>query len=349
MSTSARLEREAEETRAEIAATIDELRARMTPGHVVDQLVNYANESSGGAFFRNLRQQVVENPAPVVLMGAGLAWLALSSRGNGVNGSGRASNLAAQANERSASAARDAADNAWATADEWSRRTRSGASATGDRARETAEDFQESVRSGYRSAAGAASSAYDSTVEGMSEAAARVQDAAQAASDGASDTYDAAAEQVRRTGRQIKHSAADMRDNVAAGSRSVMHLLSEHPLVLAGLGLALGAAIGAALPSTDTEDELMGKESDKLKDQVEGFAQTQAAKGEAVAEKAWDAANVEAESQGLTSKSDTVSSEASSEAAEGAQSSQHDGASEEATIVPSLDGAERGKLERSGP
>jgi len=35
-------------------------------------------------------------------------------------------------------------------------------------------------------------------------------------------------------------------------------LLEEQPLVLGALGIALGAAIGAALPSTEQEDRLLG-------------------------------------------------------------------------------------------
>jgi hypothetical protein len=52
MSTSEQLERETEQERARISETLDELRARMTPGHVVDRLVDYATDSSGGMFFR---------------------------------------------------------------------------------------------------------------------------------------------------------------------------------------------------------------------------------------------------------------------------------------------------------
>src|SRR4051812_20537028 len=80
MTTSEQLEREAEATRAQIAATLDELRGRMTPGQVVDQLVDYARDSGGGEFVRNFGQQGVGNPIPVTLVGAGLAWLMMASR-----------------------------------------------------------------------------------------------------------------------------------------------------------------------------------------------------------------------------------------------------------------------------
>src|SRR5258705_11129551 len=81
MTTTAQLEREAEETRSQIADTLQELRTRMTPGEVVDQLFDYARDGGGGMFLRNLGQQVTDNPIPVALMGAGLAWLMMGGRG----------------------------------------------------------------------------------------------------------------------------------------------------------------------------------------------------------------------------------------------------------------------------
>jgi hypothetical protein len=41
------------------------------------------------------------------------------------------------------------------------------------------------------------------------------------------------------------------------------------------VGLAIGAAIGALLPRTQAEDELMGDVSDKLKGQTSDFAAEQ--------------------------------------------------------------------------
>src|SRR5438874_12629951 len=75
---SEQLRREAEHSRAQVAGTLEELRTRITPGQVVDQLADYAGDSGAGEFFRNLGRQAVNNPLPVSLMGAGLAWLMLA-------------------------------------------------------------------------------------------------------------------------------------------------------------------------------------------------------------------------------------------------------------------------------
>jgi hypothetical protein len=80
MTYSEQLERETEQTRSQLANTLDELRACMTPGQVVNQIADYARDGVGAAFVSNLRHQAVNNPMPIVLIGAGIAWLMLGSR-----------------------------------------------------------------------------------------------------------------------------------------------------------------------------------------------------------------------------------------------------------------------------
>ena len=46
MAHSEQLERDTQSCRDQLADTLDELRARMSPGEVVDQLVDYAQDSS---------------------------------------------------------------------------------------------------------------------------------------------------------------------------------------------------------------------------------------------------------------------------------------------------------------
>jgi hypothetical protein len=75
MTYSEQLEQQTQSCRNELAQTLEELRARMTPGEVVDQLVDYAQDTTGGLFFEHLKQQVASNPLPVAVMTAGFAWL----------------------------------------------------------------------------------------------------------------------------------------------------------------------------------------------------------------------------------------------------------------------------------
>jgi hypothetical protein len=83
MNSTQQLELEAEQARRELAGTLDELRLRITPGAVVDQLLDYARTGSGAELVRNLKRQAVSNPLPLTLVGTGLAWLMLSGSAAG--------------------------------------------------------------------------------------------------------------------------------------------------------------------------------------------------------------------------------------------------------------------------
>jgi len=77
--TSEQLEQEADHTRVQLTRTLEELRARLTPGLVIEQVVDYAREGPAAEFFRNLGREVRENPLPLVLIGIGIAWLMVAS------------------------------------------------------------------------------------------------------------------------------------------------------------------------------------------------------------------------------------------------------------------------------
>ena len=81
----AEIEREVEGTRARLTGTIEELRDRVSPGQIFEQGVDWLRGSGGNEFLGNLGRALRDNPMPVALIGAGIAWLALS----GDKGEGR--------------------------------------------------------------------------------------------------------------------------------------------------------------------------------------------------------------------------------------------------------------------
>lgn len=123
--------------------------------------------------------------------------------------------------------------------------------------------------------------------------------------EGLADGLDSAREHLHQTAdtlkegyQSVKGKAAHLGDNLGAASENISHavhdvsdrvvrstqqmgnqvsqLLKEQPLMVAAAGIALGAMLGAALPSTATEQRYMGKTSagltDKVKQQArEGF------------------------------------------------------------------------------
>jgi hypothetical protein len=125
---SAQLEQEAEQARAEIAGTLDELRGVLSPGKVFDQVVDYARDSGVGEMMRNLGRDVRANPLPLALVGAGIAWLMLGKAPRREAPAGSAADRAGSA----ATAAADMASSAYAGAAE-------GLRAAGGRARAAAD------------------------------------------------------------------------------------------------------------------------------------------------------------------------------------------------------------------
>jgi Protein of unknown function (DUF3618) len=224
---SEQLEREAEQNRARLAATLDELRERVTPGQVLDQLIEYAGEGTGGEIVRNLGQQVRRNPLSVALVGAGLAWLMISNRPS------------------------DRADEPRPRRDDAERRAAARLAALSDRP--------------TASVGAMATSAYRRAGEAASDAARR----ARASADS---TYRTTSDAVSDVAHKASDTAAAVSRNAAAATRTLADFCSDQPLVIAGLGLALGAALGSALPATDTERRLMGEPSNTVKRRAHGLA-----------------------------------------------------------------------------
>src|SRR5690242_13039120 len=79
MSYTEQLERDTERTRLELANTIEELRDRLTPGQVLDEVLDYASDGDVGDYLRSFKRQIIDNPLPLGLMGASMAWLVAAS------------------------------------------------------------------------------------------------------------------------------------------------------------------------------------------------------------------------------------------------------------------------------
>jgi hypothetical protein len=128
--------------------------------------------------------------------------------------------------------------------------------------------------------------------------------------DTVSDTYDRAAASTGRAATTVASSASRITSSAVGSGRDFMDFCRDQPLVLAGIGVAVGAAIGAWLPRTQAEDQLIGDASDEVKDQTKEFAGEQLEKARKVGERAYDTAKREAERQGLSREA--VANEAAS-------------------------------------
>ena len=257
MSTTEQLERESEQCRAALRESLAELRSRMTPGHVLDEVLGYTRDSSGAAFVDNLKHRAVGNPLSLALVGTGLAWLMMGGSGNG---------RAHPDSHRQHYAAGPPRP----------------------------DDDPESGRAG---GIGEMASHLGDTAGDLGR---RVGETASAVGDSLASAYDSVAGRARSGGAAIGHAGAAAGDRAASMAGGFSRLWHEQPLVVAGLGIAVGAALGALLPATEAENRMLGGTRDKLKDEAEDLALRQLDKADKVAEHAFKEARDAAEREGLT-------------------------------------------------
>ena len=93
MSDAAELEREAEAARARLSDTADQIRAKMSPGQMMDEVLNQFRGGEGSEMFANLRDQARDNPMALALVGSGLAWLMMGSGSHAHGASPRAASM----------------------------------------------------------------------------------------------------------------------------------------------------------------------------------------------------------------------------------------------------------------
>ena len=91
---------------------------------------------------------------------------------------------------------------------------------------------------------------------------------AQSASHSAANLKHRAADMSSHLREQAQHTSESPRHQGQRARASFGQLLEEQPLAMGALGIAIGALLGGSLPSTQTEDRLMGSSRDKLADKA---------------------------------------------------------------------------------
>jgi len=266
------LEQQAESNRAAVADTLEELKERLTPGELIDQLLSYSKDG-GNEFLSNLGRQVPANPMPVMLVGAGLAWFLFNKNSPSTTTYGPGS-YSGNGQSYGTSSIKKAGNGIGEAA-----------SATADKIGDMASATASGVSGAVHSVGDAASSAYQQAADGVNTAYHQAADGVNMAKDAASNAYYQAADKLS----MAKDSAIELEQKAAAAASSAIAFCKEQPLVLAGLGIAIGAAIGAALPATEIENELMGDTSDELKETAKGIAVEQIDKAKEYGGKIGDA------------------------------------------------------------
>ena len=128
-----------------------------------------------------------------------------------------------------------------------------------------------------------------------------IEDTASSIAAGAADMASSVGDAVSSKAHSLKRKGADA-DTLMRGG--VQALLDQDPFVLAALGVALGTAIGAALPPTEFEDEQLGALADQVRQIGEEGLASGLDEAREVAERAFEAGKEEADRQGLMPSGD---------------------------------------------
>ncbi|RFB85483.1 nutrient deprivation-induced protein [Rhizobium leguminosarum bv. trifolii] len=311
--TSAELQREIEQDRQRLGNRIDAIQERMSPGQLVDEVLAYARNSEGSEFVGNLGRALKENPLPVALMGVSLAWLMAKGAPSSTTASAstepeyplypvqgpvrRLGPPTSIGGVRYSHFGDGSGQKLKALTDETGRRA-------GHFVDETGKTYH-----GFVDASGKQVNQILDETGAMFDAAsgwaAEKWEQAKTTAQGLADSAAGAASSL--TGR-TSSAATDLQDQTAKLNTMILTQFRDQPLVGGALAFAVGAAIGAALPSTETEDELAGEASDAAKEALGAETAELVDRGKAVASDVYERA-VEVASEAHDEIKDRVSSE----------------------------------------
>ncbi len=280
------IERENVQARARLAETLDAIEGRLSPGYLMEQAMAYLRDEASewgaevGTFVRR-------NPLPLAVLGVGLGWLAVTL----LRGRERGDNLAdydagpegiygpayddlVEPGDHSAG---------FDTAVRQAERT---AAARIDRAREDIADR--------------AAKAGDRFGRYARDARHRLDDIAEDTRDFADDTRDRLSHFASDTMDRASHIGDYARSSGERLQQQVERAADERPMLLGAIGLGIGAAIALCLPGTRIESRLVGARRDELLDELREAGRERLHGAADAVRHAGDAAQTQAEEEGLS-------------------------------------------------
>jgi hypothetical protein len=250
------IERELEQQREGLADSLDDLKDKVSVETMLREAATQIREHSG-EIGHSVTRAVKQNPLGVALTGIGLAWLIFGERRS----------PSPRRDDAAAARTTDARDSRHdSDAPSWARMTAAmGADDSDDSPAERARDGLKDSATALRDRGADLRARLSEGTEQLSEEGrARVL---------------AAREKAYEARATLRAGMAETRDKAA-------ELFTEQPLIVGGLALAVGAAIGAALPQTRIEQDHFGDTADELLQEAERIYAEERAKLGAVAQKA---------------------------------------------------------------
>ena len=248
------IERELAATRAKVDRTIDQIQERLSPGQLLDEGLRYLRDGPSeylATFGNNLGHSVRDNPLPVVMIGLGVAWLALGQR-TGSTGSGH---------YRGHHVAHPEREDSFSLAD----RARAAAARLERGAQESEAAFQHRRQQ--------AMAKILDLREQAGETAAELEDRVNRAMEEASRRWQELKDSVARRGTELREAAADSmaqaRDTAARTSDKAFEIFEQQPLLAAAAGVTVGALLGSLLPTAERERAALAPYGETVRREVE--------------------------------------------------------------------------------
>lgn len=253
------IEREIERERAGLTDTLDELQNKFSVETIARQFSDHFREH-GGDIGRSVSEAVKRNPVALALTGVGLAWMMLGKKSE----SGH-SRLDADTDNVGLRSDRDSKDHGpvGSVRQNNSRPTHRPARNPTGTAPTWARRIGDNDDNG------------DADDESLNDRAAAL---FKQLSEGTETLSDQARDRVMYARRRAVEASDTVRDCGRQGRERALDLFEQQPLIAGALAVAVGAAVGAALPRSRTEDHYFGEQSDELLDEAERIFDEEKAK-----------------------------------------------------------------------
>jgi ElaB/YqjD/DUF883 family membrane-anchored ribosome-binding protein len=233
-----------ERDRQDLAVSLEGLRSRLSPDLLISDAMGYA-KANLGPYARALDGAVRANPMAAVATGVGLAWLVLGRRTPAAAPAAALAGTKFEAlsrweDEGGPPAPDHVADSAWIAETDALRHRALGALARIEAAaRDRLRPATEVALDRARILADLAGTTRAAMLRGL----------------------DSLTQEARNRVLVLREEAYAAR---LAAERQGTRLIEAHPVLTGAIGMAIGAAVASALPTTQTEDRLFGQERDRL-------------------------------------------------------------------------------------
>lgn len=255
MKESAHLQRQAEAQRAGLADTLGLLREGVSGQAISAEITGVVRDVSL-SLVKGLADSARSNPGAALLIGAGLTMMLTKTKGGDVMAfANSAMRAAASAGGSAAASAAGSVRGAAATAASTvTDKVKSAAGHASDE--DPAADPTGDIRGATSGIANTVSGVTDTVAAKISEVTDSTVDRFRRT---AHDTRDETAHLVKE-GRRRAEELTDEASRLAIDTRQAMaRLFEEQPILVAAVGTAIGALLGAALPVSQAEREVLGR------------------------------------------------------------------------------------------